>query len=1039
MKIQINNDFQLALSVLANGTAEPLTYATDIEVAVQNLDAPRVRCTLAPVVVNGNVVTVAVDSTVLNTTGRYLAAITYVINGARRYAENGDAFTLVRSAAEADIEGESAAADLHVKFEASGKDGLSAYELAKQAGYAGTFEEWLAAGENANNAALLAKEGAALAATATKVATDAAQKAVEATSVANTAANRANAAADGVTGEITRIDAAAVGSLQVDADADKVAVKGTSLSGEEVATVDIPVATTERAGVMSAEDKKEQVKKTPLVNGDIIVGQAREIYSRTGKTDSATFLERTTAGGTSVSDGVASVKQIGGNIVKNLVDGTFGDGWDKFSTIAIANGVAKITTTSPYTGVSYAVQLVTGHKYYAKVDACGNNTFYASFTKSKPYYISQQWACVSFLHTSVNDDIALRIMATSAEAQGFFKKPLVIDLTEHFGEGKEPTKEECDRMFGAMGALPQGLTIAQPTGLKSTGYNQWNPANIIKDKTIANNAITDLAGGNIAVVECLPCAVGAGENNGYVIGYGAGDSWSDDGIEVYLSPLNPMEIEGELYMSKLEKDATYGTYVPQIKGYLLVVTPTTDKLCAHLHWSGDRVKTDYEDYVESNVALPTISDMSEWGLAGISASSTMVQDSIDLDKMVYTKRIGRVDLGSLVWSVYDIDYNSFVCRDLVASIGANILCEKYLTSTKANLTEQENMTIRVASSGAIFIKDSAYTNINSLKNALQGVILYYELAEPEEYPIVTKTAPNYIGSDYGVEEFTGSKIPLAANILFYMRSLVGETRNFLDQLYTNTQKSDAKEVANYITNGIEDNKQLATNAPNLALRALYIAAGALYNDTGADIIRTAPWGESVTHKDGYYYLNGLGDITEGQMINIYNVPHNCLYEQAYIGTHSQTVFFYGSSPTAGLTHSPNGLFMGCTELKVIAGSGVLYFAPSCEIVKNVFRGCTNLEHIVLAGFYGRYVKFEDSVFKGCKSLVNIKITQLEQGLSFADSPQINKESILFIINNAIPKSVITITLHADAYARLAEDAEIVDALDAQPLVSLVSA
>lgn len=163
MKIQINNDFQLALSVLANGTAEPLTYATDIEVAVQNLDAPRVRCTLAPVVVNGNVVTVAVDSTVLNTTGRYLAAITYVINGARRYAENGDAFTLVRSAAEADIEGESAAADLRVKFEASGKDGLSAYELAKQAGYAGTFEEWLAAGENANNAALLAKEGAALA------------------------------------------------------------------------------------------------------------------------------------------------------------------------------------------------------------------------------------------------------------------------------------------------------------------------------------------------------------------------------------------------------------------------------------------------------------------------------------------------------------------------------------------------------------------------------------------------------------------------------------------------------------------------------------------------------------------------------------------------------------------------------------------------------------------------------------------------------------------------------------------------------------
>ena len=76
-----------------------------------------------------------------------------------------------------------------------------------------------------------------------------------------------------------------------------------------------------------------------------------------------------------------------------------------------------------------------------------------------------------------------------------------------------------------------------------------------------------------------------------------------------------MEVDGELCLQKLDKDATYGTYVPQIKGYLLVVTPTTDKLCAHFHWSGDREITDYEEYVESNVALPTIPEMSEWGLA----------------------------------------------------------------------------------------------------------------------------------------------------------------------------------------------------------------------------------------------------------------------------------------------------------------------------------------------------------------------------------------------------------------------------------------
>ena len=62
-----------------------------------------------------------------------------------------------------------------------------------------------------------------------------------------------------------------------------------------------------------------------------------------------------------------------------------------------------------------------------------------------------------------------------------------------------------------------------------------------------------------------------------------------------------------------------------------------------------------------------------------------------------------------------------------------------------------------------------------------------------------------------------------------------------------------------------------------ALRPLFIAIGAVYNDTGADIVDAynAPWGtvngvlEKITHKAGCYYFNGLGDITEEEMMNIY--------------------------------------------------------------------------------------------------------------------------------------------------------------------------
>ena len=56
-----------------------------------------------------------------------------------------------------------------------------------------------------------------------------------------------------------------------------------------------------------------------------------------------------------------------------------------------------------------------------------------------------------------------------------------------------------------------------------------------------------------------------------------------------------------------------------------------------------------------------------------------------------------------------------------------------------------------------------------------------------------------------------------------------------------------------------------------------------------------------------------------------------------------------------------------------------------------------------------------------------------------ESPLISKKSILLMIQKAKPTSTITITLHPDAYARLADDADIVASLAAQPLITLVSA
>ena len=233
------------------------------------------------------------------------------------------------------------------------------------------------------------------------------------------------------------------------------------------------------------------------------------------------------------------------------------------------------------------------------------------------------------------------------------------------------------------------------------------------------------------------------------------------------------------------------------------------------------------------------------------------------------------------------------------------------------------------------------------------------------------------------------------------------------------------------------------------LRLLYIAAGAEYNDTGADITKTAPWGETVTHKAGHYYLNGLGDITEEQMtytyanshviynINLPRLKENDKKIRTFIPT-------FNSHSVSTLGKTSYSTFAGCLNLEVTMWSSVgSVFTDSIAVERldvagsHMFNGCCKLKYV-------HPMKCTSTsnilnMFGGCTSLIEAKIYELKGNLSFSSSPIISKDTILCIVQKAAPTSAITVTLHPDAYARLADDAEIVAALEAQPLVSLVSA
>lgn len=227
------------------------------------------------------------------------------------------------------------------------------------------------------------------------------------------------------------------------------------------------------------------------------------------------------------------------------------------------------------------------------------------------------------------------------------------------------------------------------------------------------------------------------------------------------------------------------------------------------------------------------------------------------------------------------------------------------------------------------------------------------------------------------------------------------------------------------------------NAPNLALRALYVAAGAEYNDSGADKTKTAPWGETVTHKAGHYYLNGLGDITEEQMLDIYNagkfwISDDCSgFATERIRTNlpplQWTSYYYKTYRMVFLFNNITAevAVLGKPE-RPISVSDIRYTTQSAIKLKRVVGVIDISKAVSNNAIYINGEALEFISLKGAKTNVALKC------------PVIDQSSVLYCIQNATPTSAITITLNAAAYARLADDAEIIAALEAQPLITLAS-
>jgi hypothetical protein len=127
-------------------------------------------------------------------------------------------------------------------------------------------------------------------------------------------------------------------------------------------------------------------------------------------------------------------------------------------------------------------------------------------------------------------------------------------------------------------------------------------------------------------------------------------------------------------------------------------------------------------------------------LPGYGWSAGTAKNYVDYENKKYVQCVGSVDLGTVQWVAGDGERVSFQTSQVKGqkltknyTILPNFLCSKYLTKMQNEVwgkTDVTGISADANADGYVYINDMSYTDVDAFKQAMSGVILYYELAEP---------------------------------------------------------------------------------------------------------------------------------------------------------------------------------------------------------------------------------------------------------------------------------------------------------------------
>lgn len=196
-------------------------------------------------------------------------------------------------------------------------------------------------------------------------------------------------------------------------------------------------------------------------------------------------------------------------------------------------------------------------------------------------------------------------------------------------------------------------------------------------------------------------------------------------------------------------------------------------------------------------------------------------------------------------------------------------------------------------------------------------------------------------------------------------------------------------------------------------RALYVAAGAVYNE-----------------QTGFYELNGLTDITEEQMKVIYlctaDLDKRDDWRGGIINKTFRTNLGFRTNTIYDYVNRTFNLFNALRENMNLE---VLHVGPETS---TTFKTYPFTISQLGDCFYQTSVKkiegfirfnFQNINLTRLTLIEHIRIVQLKTNINFGASPNITLDSLQFLIQEATNTSAITVTVHADVYAKIQDETQ----------------